>query len=196
MGASFGAFDTDLRFDDDSEPSITETSLVASGGYRWSRGWSARLAAGAVLGGSLELGDTTYDVRPGWIVAASVSRSFTFAERWFVAGSVTAGASSASTRVDAGGMDETASITAFEVRPGVIAGVTLWERVSPYVLARAFGGPVFWSRDGEDIRGTDQYHYQLGAGVNGSLPWWNLTVLVDGSLLGERALSVGISAEL
>lgn len=194
MGASVGAFTSDLRFDDDSEPSISETSLVASGGYRWGEGWSARLAAGAVLGGSLELGGTTYEVQPGWLVAAAVSRSFTFAERWFVAGSITAGVSSASTRVD--GMDETASLTASDVRLGVMAGVTLWERVSPYVLARAFGGPVFWSRGGEDVTGSDQYHYQLGAGASAMLPWWNLSVLVDGSALGERALSIGISAEL
>lgn len=149
-----------------------------------------------MLGGSLELGGTTYDVEPGWLVAAAVSRSFAFAERWFVAGSITAGASSASTRVDAGVMDETATITAIDVRLGVIAGVTLWERLSPYVLARAFGGPVFWSLAGEEIRGSDQYHYQLGLGANASLPWWNLSVLVDGSVLGERALSIGVSAEL
>ena len=195
MGASFGAFTSELRFDDESEPSITETSLVASGGYRWGAGWSVRLAAGAVLGGSLELGGSTYDVEPGWLVAAGVSRIFTFAGRWFVSGSVTAGVSSTSTRADApGAMD--ASLTAGDVRLGVIAGVTLWERLSPYVLARAFGGPVMWTLGGADITGSDQHHYQLGVGASASLPWWNLSVLVDGSLLGERALSLGISAEL
>ncbi len=184
-----------LRFDDDSEPSITETSLVASGGYRWGDGWSVRLAAGAVLGGSLELGGSTYDVEPGWLVVAGVSRSFTFSERWFVSGSVTAGVSSASTRADApGGMD--ASLTAGDVRLGVIAGVTLWERLSPYVLARAFAGPVMWTLGGEDITGSDQHHYQLGVGTSVSLPWWSASVVVNGSLLGERALSIGISAEL
>lgn len=195
VGASFGAFTSELRFDDESEPSITETSLVASGGYRWGDGWSVRLAAGAVLGGSLELGGSTYDVEPGWLVVAGVSRSFTFSERWFVSGSVTAGVSSASTRADApGGMD--ASLTAGDVRLGVIAGVTLWERLSPYVLARAFAGPVMWTLGGEDITGSDQHHYQLGVGASVSLPWWSASVVVDGSLLGERALSIGVSAEL
>lgn len=195
MGASFGAFTSELRFDDDSEPSITETSLVASGGYRWGKGWSVRLAAGAVLGGSLELGDSTHDVAPGWLVVAGVSRNVTFAGRWFVSGSVTAGVSSTRTREDApGAMD--ARLSAGDVRLGVIAGVTLWERLSPYLLARAFGGPVMWTLGGEDITGSDQHHYQLGAGASASLPWWNASVLVDGSVLGERALSIGVSAEL
>jgi hypothetical protein len=44
-----GAFTSELRFEDDTEPEITETSLVVSGGYRWGPGWSARLTAGAVM---------------------------------------------------------------------------------------------------------------------------------------------------
>lgn len=166
--------------------------MVASGGYRWGQGWSARLAAGAVLGGSLAHDGRTHDVGTGWLVAASLARSVTFAGRGFVAGSVTAGVSSTSTEEGAG-MSE--RLTAGDVRLGVLAGVTLWERLSPYALARAFGGPVMWTLDGDDITGTDQHHYQLGLGVNASLPW-DLSALVDVSLLGERAVSIGVSAEL
>lgn len=197
LGASFGAFASELRFDDDTtEPDITESSLVASGGYRWGQGWSARLAAGAVLAGTIEHDGRTHEVGTGWLVAASLSRSFTFAERWFAAGSITAGFSSTSTEEDLGaGMGERVDLAAGDVSLGVIAGATLWERVSPYALARAFGGPVLWTLDDADITGTDQHHYQLGLGVNASLPW-DLSALVDVSLLGERSLSIGVTAEL
>jgi hypothetical protein len=169
---------------------------VASGGYRWGEGWSARLAAGAVLAGTLEHDGRTHEVGTGWVVAGSVSRSFTFAEQWFAAGSVTAGFSSTSTREDLGAsMGESVDLMSADVRLGVIAGVTLWERLSPYAQARAFGGPVLWKLDGEDITGSDQHHYQLGLGMSAMLPW-DLGAMVDVSLLGERALSIGVSAEL
>jgi hypothetical protein len=171
-------------------------SVVAAGGYRWGQGWSARLVAGAVLGGSLEHDGRTHDIGTGWLVAASVARSFRFADRWFAAGSLTAGMSSTRTEEELGAaMGEAVGLTAGDVQLGGMAGVTLWDRLSPYVLARVFGGPVLWTLDGEDITGTDQYHYQLGLGADVSLPW-DLGALVDVSLLGERSLSIGISAEL
>jgi hypothetical protein len=37
--------------------------------------------------------------------------------------------------------------------------------VSPYVAARAFGLPVLWNVQGQNVKGTDKYHYQIGAGV-------------------------------
>jgi hypothetical protein len=74
-------------------------------------------------------------------------------------------------------------------------GVTLANRVSPYVMARGFGGPVKWQLDGRDITGTDQHHYQLGVGSSISLPF-HMSALVDASLLGERSLSLGVALAL
>ena len=48
-------------------------------------------------------------------------------------------------------------------------GTTLWDAFSPYVLARIFGGPVFWRYAGQAVTGTDVYHYQFGAGFALSL---------------------------
>ncbi|WP_428266039.1 hypothetical protein [Haliangium sp.] len=194
MGASYGFFSSDLSFDNDIEPAISQQMLLAAGGYRWGAGWSVRGSAGAILGGTIEHGDRRHDVATGWAAVAAVSKNWSFGGRYFAAGSFSLGVSSTSTREDApGAMD--VDLTAFDARLGALAGVTLWQRVSPYVQARAFGGPVMWSLDGEDTTGSDQYHFQLGLGTSVSLPW-DLSVLVDGSFLGERALSVGVSAEL
>jgi hypothetical protein len=169
---------------------------VATAGYRWGQGWGARLAAGAVLTGTIEHDGRSHDVGTGWLLAASLSRSVPFAERWFASGSITVGFSSTSTREDLGaGMGERVDLTAGDVRLGAIVGVTLWERLTPYALALAFGGPVLWTLDSADIRGSDQHHYQLGLGLNAALPW-NLSAMLDASLLGERALSIGVTAEL
>ncbi|ACY16710.1 hypothetical protein [Haliangium ochraceum] len=190
-----GGFISDLSFADSVEPEISEQSAVAAAGYRWGGGWSVRGAAGAILGGSLEHGERSHDIGLGWLVSASVSRNFSFAERWFASASFTTGVSRTSTQEQDALMAETVSLTATDLRLGGLVGVTLGERVSPYALARVFAAPVFWTLDGEDIAGSDQYHYQLGFGTSVRLPW-ELDLLLDVSLLGERSLSLGLSTEL
>lgn len=64
----------------------------------------------------------------------------------------------------------------------------------PYVLARAFGGPVLWRLDGESLSGGDTHHYQLGAGTSVATGGGSMTV--DLALLGERGLSLGVAVEL
>jgi hypothetical protein len=66
--------------------------------------------------------------------------------------------------------------------------------VSPYLLARAFGGPVFWELDAMAVGGTDTHHFQLGAGV--SVTTGSLSVLVDVAALGEQAASLGVALRL
>lgn len=146
---------------------------------------------GAVLNGTLETQDRTFEIGPGFLGSVSLSRRWLLGEdkSWFVTGSLTLGASSAETRED-GVRGE--NITAVDLRLGVVAGVTLWGLVSPYLLARAFGGPVLWARDGAEIVAGDLYHYNLGGGLSLRLPG-NLLALIDASLLGERSLSAGIS---
>ena len=105
-------------------------------------------------------------------------------------GSATLGASRVTTREDLAGAPRV-SLIAADARVGAALGRRVGP-VSPYLLARAFGGPVFWTLDDEDTVGSDRYHVQLGAGASLALgdAW---TVLVDVSALGERAASVGIS---
>jgi hypothetical protein len=164
----------------------------------FSRVWSVRVAAGAILGGTIIHDQRTHDVSPGWLTTVSGSRQWRFgvAELWFASASVTLGMSRAKTQETTGGMEgESVSLGAADFRVGALAGLTLAERYSPYVLVRGFGGPVSWQLDGQDITGTDQHHYQLGAGMTVQLPF-AATVLVDASFLGERSLSVGLGLAL
>jgi hypothetical protein len=70
-------------------------------------------------------------------------------------------------------------------------GWTFARLLSPYVEARAFGGPAYWRVQGEDVQGTDAYHYQLGAGAS-LLIARRLDVFVEGVGLGERGVSTGL----
>jgi hypothetical protein len=52
-----------------------------------------------------------------------------------------------------------------------------------------------WTVAGDDVVGSDTSHVQLGAGLNLALPG-GLSAVIDGSVLGERSLSVGVSFQL
>ncbi|MBA3500260.1 MAG: hypothetical protein H0T65_07805, partial [Deltaproteobacteria bacterium] len=87
------------------------------------------------------------------------------------------------------------SLVGFDIlRIGVMAGRTFGS-VSPYVLARGFGGPVAWTLDGMSVTGTDTSKFQLGAGANVALPG-DLAMQLDISALGERSISLGASYRL
>jgi hypothetical protein len=98
----------------------------------------------------------------------------------------------ASTTSPSGGAVDRTGYEAFDLRLGAIFGTTLWDAFSPYVLARVFGGPVFWRYAGQAVTGTDAYHYQLGAGFAVSLTR-SLNLFAEGAPLGEQAIAAGLS---
>ena len=163
--------------------------MAASLGYRFSPRFSARLTAGAILGGTLDVDDRSFDVEPGWLVTASVSRSWDLGQ-WFLVGTASASASFAATEETGVADPGTVDLIATDGRIGVLFGTTVGDRVSPYLLGRAFAGPVLWEIDGEDRTGSDAHHYQVGAGASISLPA-NVSAQLDVSFLGERSLSAG-----
>lgn len=154
-----------------------------------------RVSLGAVLDGSLEGGGQRFELGTGIVGSVGVAHQW-LRGPWFVTATLALGASRATTRAPAARGDrvDAVSITATDLRAGVMAGRALGP-VRPYVLARGFGGPVFWSIDGEDVTGTDTRKFQLGAGASLALPR-DLALLVDVSVLGERAASLGMAVSL
>lgn len=164
--------------------------MTATASYVRASRWSVRAAVGAVLGGTLEGEGRTHDIGPGLVAAASVSRQWRV-RGFFVTGALGVGASRTTTAE--GGGAATSLVAIDLIRAGVMAGRS-FGAASPYLLARGFGGPVLWSVDGMDVRGTDKYHVQLGAGVGVALS--GLAILVDVSALGERSASLGVAYRL
>jgi len=194
VGASVGAMRTHVRFDGDATFELTEQAATAFGAYSSSTGWSIRATFGGLLDGALERGGTTHDLRPGFVGAIGSSRQWTLGDgQWFVTGSFGLSVAVASTH-ETGAVDDPRFV-AGDFRLGWIAGRTFAKIWSPYVLARGFGGPVWWTVDGEDVTGTDTRHFQLGAGSSVATSW-GLTIVVDVSALGEQAASVGASWRL
>ena len=193
VGGAVGSTRSLLLFTDDLEFDFRQHAVTAFAGYSTPGGWTLQGGLGAILAGQLERNDTantTYDISPGVVTSVAGSRRWTPGQGpWFVTGSVTAGAAWSAAGPSGGDSER---LLAFDLRLGVVAGRTIAEIWNPYLTARAFGGPVRWSVDGDDITGSDAHHYQLGAGLSVATRA-GFNAVVDLSIVGEQSASLGLS---
>jgi hypothetical protein len=179
---------TELKFDD-LHARQQRNAIVATAAYAPTRRLTLQVSAGAAFAGVLRAPNGTHEFSVGPTGAAGLV--YTLLEgRPFVALSGVLSASHATTR--RGGRGESVNYDAFDLRLGLIAGTTVFDILSPYIVARAFGGPVFWAYEGRAQTGTDLVHYQLGAGLT-LRPIASIAVFVEGVPLGERSLLGGAS---
>ncbi len=149
--------------------------------------WQA--AAGAVLGGELDVGSETYSLSPGLVLQGRLGRRFVepAGGRPWIDGSISAAMALASLGDD--------DWIATDVRLGASAGWMLGESLGLYGAGRLFGGPILWTRGDETLGGSDPDHYQLAAGAVLALPA-GLGAFVEVAPLGERAAAAGLSLAL
>ncbi len=177
VGATFGAFRTTLLFSDGTSPRFEQLAVSASFEYRVSDKMTLVGAAGALLAGSLGGAPTS----PGGV--ASLALSYLVLDQGpytpflQVSGSI---AFSAFRGAEA-------NYAAIDFRGGLVAGYTFLERLTPYAVFRAFGGPVFYG----GALGTDAYHVQLGAGLVVGLPL-GLDLSAEIVPLGEQRVTAGL----
>lgn len=196
-GAAFGFTETALKFGvasgggDTTRADFRKTAVLATLERRVASKWTLSLAVGSTIDGALRIQGAAHDLSAGPLVALSTSYRAVDEARVtpFVLLTGSLGGSLAWTRerslVDA----PRERMVALDGRIGVIAGKTVGEILSPYVAARAFGLPVFWTYRGESVTGTDAFHYQLAAGF--SLRLGRVDVGVEMAPLGERAITGG-----
>lgn len=190
VAAGYSVFATDLAFESGTDAFVERRAATASLSYRASDTFSAQLGLGATLGGRFVFGNERLSFDPGWLVSAAASWKVLGERRddaFVIVGGAVA-ASGTATR-DARGASET--MVALDFRASVIGGKTFFDVLSPYLVVRAFGGPVFWRFRGEDELGGDKYHVQVGAGVVVALPG-HFDVYAEGVPLGERAAVAGV----
>lgn len=174
---------------------MTQQAVSLVGGYATGDGWAYRGSLGSILHGELETsGMATSTINPGVLGSLGVTHRWQFGadQKMFVSASGDLSASRSTTSI-AGGPKVT--LIGTDVRVGAVAGATLADVYSPYVLARAFGGPVLWEIANEDATGSDTSHFQLGAGIAVAIPG-GLNLVLDVAALGERAASLGLSYQL
>jgi hypothetical protein len=178
---------TSLHFSGDTHADETRAATMLSVSYAPLPKLSFQAGIGAAIGGKLTLPDGVYDFSTG--PTAAIGASWRVVDRRpFVVLTSQISFTGAQTRRG----DITAAYDAFDLRLGAVVGTTLWNVVSPYALARVFGGPAYWAYDGASVTGTDTHHFQLGAGL-AVLLWKHADLFVEGVPLGERAVAGGVS---
>jgi hypothetical protein len=184
LGSSYAFSSTGLRFSDEQRLGEERHVSLVTVDYRPVRRGTVSAGAGVFIGGNLSSGSARYDFDPGFIGVLGGSWRVWDRGRAGPFALLTGQLSYASTRVQGARYD------AFDLRAGVVAGTTLWRLLTPYLVGRAFGGPVFWRHNDARVTGTDTHHYQVGGGL-AMLLFRRLDVFAEGVPLGEQGLAVG-----
>jgi hypothetical protein len=184
VGSSYAFSSTGLVFDGGRRFVQERHASLVTLEIRRTRRATLLLGTGAFLGGHLRSESARYDFQPGVVAVAGGGWRALEGGRSGPFLLLTGQLSYVWAR------NQGAAYQAIDVRAGAVVGTTLWRVLTPYALARAFGGPVFWRQDGQAISGTDAHHYQLGAGV-ALLVRRRVDLFVEGAPLGERGLAAG-----
>lgn len=190
MSLAHGLTSTDLSFSNDEQAALRRRALTATLERRLGERWAVQAGAGASLGGDVTIAGDRYELDPGWL--ATLGGSFRILEgagpEPFLLAALAASVSSA----QAVGRQQEAPFTGVDVRASATVGKIFWGGVAPYAVVRAFGGPVLWERNGEDVTGTDESHFQLGAGLLATARG-RVSAYLEIIPLGERAATFGAS---
>lgn len=156
-------------------------------------GWSVGGTVGALAGGSLVVSGRPHRVRPGAAVSVSAGREWLGDDvrHLFLTTGWAAALTLAPTVTP---FDRRGLYGAVDFSFALAAGGTIANVWSPYLSARAFGGPVWFTPTGGLVPGHDPDHHSLGVGSVLTLPR-NLEVGLDAALLGAKGLtaSAGLS---
>jgi hypothetical protein len=177
---------TTIEFD--SGVSLHETAITATLAHFAKPRLSWAVTAGGVVAGSVE----GRAVHGGGTVAAAVDWLVVYERdvRPFVALTASLGTALIRATADDG---STRTLSPWDLRGGAMVGKTFVGHVVPYAAARAFGGPVFWYRNGASVTGTDRYHVTAGVGVIGRLPG-RFDLSVEVMPLGEQSATGAVTA--
>ena len=191
MSAAYGQYWAYLHFSDGWEPTLNEQTVVASAAHFWRSGWSLSLSAGAIVTGTIDGAGKPYEVYPGWLLSLRVGKEV-LSERGAVP-FIHIGLALSFSRVLAHADGQgTTEVWASDAQFSMVVGYTLFGFWRPYLAPRVFGGPIFMEHDGQRVRGRDRYFFMAGVGMAFLLPA-GFTIFVDGSPLGERAISGGLA---
>jgi len=183
---------TRLRFNGSVHAEQERYASLASLAYLPTPRLVLQAGAGVAFGGSLTLPDGKHEFSAGPTGLLGADFRAYDDGRYFVL--LTSALSFASARTHLGD-EASVGYQAFDLRIGSQLGVQLAEIFRPYVVVRAFGGPVYWRYLGESVTGTDTHHYQVGAGAALRVAK-TVNLFVEGIPLGERALSFGVGLAL
>jgi len=185
VGASYAFTSTGLHFGGGLRVDEIRNSSIVALDYRPLSRLTLEVGAGAFDGGRITAPDARFGLEPGFVGSVGASWRLLDAKGAIPFVLLTGQFSYLSSSTSPGG-----GYNAFDFRVGAAVGTTLWRIFTPYVVGRAFGGPVYWRFAGTSIVGTDDHHWQVGAGFSLRLAE-RLDLFAEGVPLGEQGVTAG-----
>lgn len=188
LSGSVGYFETDLRFDGaDGNSHVDLRQVLAAIGLARDFGdLTLGIRVGAVIDGEVVQRGMRYTLGPGVVVALALDWRVLSAPKDPLTLTLGVQLGVSHVAVSDGAVRE--PWTASDLRASVTASRTLWDRLTPYLSVRLFGGPVFW----RDATGGDTTHVQLALGLGLEL-FEGLSLHVEGAALAERGVFGGLA---
>lgn len=190
-GAAWSRLDTDISVEGE-RVDMLENVVAASLERTVGKGWVVGVSVGAIVQGSLELAARRFTIKPGVLLDVYAGHNWLKPNRanLFLATSLAASFGLAWTREDRPSAPRQ-SLIATDLRVDLSFGATLFKVWSPYVAARAFGGPIFWKLDAKTQIGSDPGHHTLALGSRFDLPC-GVDLSLDWGFEGARTLSASL----
>jgi hypothetical protein len=185
LGVEDSFTSTGLHFDSGLRVNQVRDASLITLDYRAVRRVTLEVGAGAFLAGRITASSARYAMAPGFASVVGASWRAVDADGIvpFVLLTSQISYASSSTAGDVG-------YNAFDLRLGMAVGTTLWKVLTPYGVGRAFGGPIYWRYQGASIVGTDDHHWQVGAGFSLLLAR-RVDLFAEGVPLGELGVAAG-----
>jgi hypothetical protein len=170
-----------VNFGSTEKTAIEMFAVTISLDRRLSKEWNFAVALGSVLAGRLETATEAHFIEQGAVGSIAFSRTFLEAKGALPFLIVSASLTASYNPTRAGPYIGT------DIRAAGTLGWTLWDRFSPYLSARLFGGIAAWR---QRIY-SDQWHFQVGAGFVVGLPG-GFDFNAEFIPLGEQRFSAGV----
>ena len=132
---------TKLRFTHGLRAPAERSAALAVASYAPTKFLRIQTSVGALTSGHLSTPDGRHDFSPGVAGAAGLSYRFLTGKPFLVLSGVVSG-STARTHLRGSSSDKS-RYSALDLRLGLAFGATFFNALSPYAVARAFGGPIF-----------------------------------------------------
>jgi hypothetical protein len=185
VGGGYSFTSTGLHFGGGVRIDETRNSADVALDYKPIGRLTLEVGAGPFIGGRIATQGLRFDMAPGFAGALGASYRIVDADGAIPFVLLTSQISYVSSATSGVGYN------AFDLRLGVAVGTTVFHVLTPYVVGRGFGGPVYWRFQGTPIVGTDDHHWQVGAGVSVSLGS-RFDLFAEGVPLGEQGASAGL----
>lgn len=162
------------------------------------RRMSVSLSGSVVAGGELRVAGRTHELRPGGSFSLGLGREWLgdTAGHGFLTTSLalsgTFATTSATTFATTGGLAGRDLYIATDFSFAMAVGKTFWNVWSPYLGARVFGGPIWWTAMSKTIPGQDPDHHAISVGSVLTLPG-NFELAVDWAPVGARTVTAQVA---